>query len=197
MEKYERDMKFERLVRRGVAGDRESQEKLAELVGGRVWRYFWRVTHNEDVMADMVQDTLMKMLAGLKGLRDASRFWPWVYRIARNQATDYLRQKQQGDEVRFSVLDEYGLDNVLVDERCQPDRNAAGNELKSALRQAIRRLEGRSRAVVRMRSEGMSYSEIGDTVGVSEGSARVTFMRAKTTMMGHLAGLGFAEAARG
>ena len=192
MEKYKRDMQFERLVRRGIAGDRDCQEQLSEMVRGRVWRYFWRVTHDEDVMADMVQDTLMRMLAGLSKLREPNRFWPWVYRIARNRATDYLREKRQGGAVRFSSMDEYGLENVLVDERCRPDRKAAGNELESALRRAIRRLAGKSRTVVRMRSEGMSYSEIGESVGVSEGTARVTFMRAKSTMMGHLAGMGFA-----
>jgi len=185
---------MENLVQQAKAGDERCRQELAEMVTVRIWRYFYRVTRNEDVMADMVQDTLVRMISGLDRLRDDSRFWPWVYRIASNRCRDYLRQRKRRDAVSFSTIDEYCLEGALIDETSCPANWVADNEMSSALRKAIKKLNVKSRNVVALRCAGLSYLDISESVGCSESSARVLFMRAKHLIGGYMANMGFYDA---
>ena len=189
----ENGREMEMVVRHAKAGDESCRQELAEMVRFRIWRYFYRVTRDEDAMADMVQDTLVRMIGGLDRLRDDSRFWPWVYRIARNRCRDYLRRKQREDTVNFSTIDEYCLEGALTDKTPCPENWATNNEISGALRLAVKKLNGKSRDVVALRCAGLSYLEIGESVGCSESSARVLFMRAKQTIGGYLANMGFCD----
>lgn len=191
---HDNDRQMEMIVTGAKAGNENCREELAEMVSKRIWRYFYRITRNEDAMADMVQDTLLKVLIGLNGLRDNRRFWPWVYRIARNRISDYLRTKQRNAEIPFSSIDECRLERVLMDESWRPDRSVQHREATSAVSTAVSKLGSRNRQVVTMRCSGMSYSEIARHLECSETVARVVFLRAKQTICGYLSQMGHHDA---
>src|ERR687892_2651183 len=61
----------------------------------RVFRYVRRLSENEDEAADLTARTFERALARLHTFRgDGSRFAPWLFRIARNQALDARRRRR-------------------------------------------------------------------------------------------------------
>ena len=74
-----------RLVRKAQLGDKESLDHLTELAEERLRVDLYRLTLQDDLAQEVVQETLFEMLRVLNNLKEANRFWPWLYRIAINK----------------------------------------------------------------------------------------------------------------
>ncbi len=72
------------IVKQAQLGDEKSVNHLAELARGRLRAYIYRLTLDEDLTQDILQETMLKMLKFLNKLERADRFWPWLFRIAGN-----------------------------------------------------------------------------------------------------------------
>ncbi len=71
------------LVSRAKNGDRVAVERLSGLAERRLVGYFRGAVGDPHIAAELVQETLMKMLRSLKGLRKVEAFWPWLFRLHR------------------------------------------------------------------------------------------------------------------
>ena len=157
-----------------AAGD---QEAFARLHAGYV-----RMVHaillgripRRDV-DDLVQDVFITAYTRIRELREPAAFGGWIAAIARNRATDYLRQTREQVE--------------LPDE--MPGGDAIDTETLMVL-DAIRLLPDAYRDTLLMRLvEGMSGLEIAERSGLSPGSVRVNLhrgmklLREKLGMHGH------------
>lgn len=61
-----------------------------------------------------------------------------------------------------------------------PEEQYHARELAERITQLLEKEPERTQKIVMMRLEGLSFFEIGETVGISENSARVIDFRAKT-----------------
>lgn len=77
------------LVKQAQLGDEKSVNRLAELGRGRLHAYIYRLTLDEDLTQDIIQESMLEMLKFLKKLERADRFWPWLFRIAGNNLHDH------------------------------------------------------------------------------------------------------------
>jgi len=110
---------------------------------------------------DVVQDVFVKALRSLAGLRDAEAVGPWLCRVARNSATDFLRRRRSTE--------------ALPPEIARPAPPVA--EAREAL-DAVRALPEAYRETLLMRLvEGMSGPEIAERTGLTPGSVRVNLHR--------------------
>lgn len=116
--------------------------------------------------ADAAQETFMRAWKALPRLRKASRFGPWLMRIARNTAnTTHRRQRREQP-------DESVAETARVSAQAAPSADA-----RRAL-EAIGRLPEAYRETLIMRLvEGMTGPEIAEATGLSAGSVRVNLHR--------------------
>jgi RNA polymerase sigma-70 factor (ECF subfamily) len=82
------------LVEQAQAGDRAAFTALFQQYNAPICRYLARVVGNDEVGRDLAQETFFSAWRALPDLRDPSRFGPWLYRIATNQANSYLRENR-------------------------------------------------------------------------------------------------------
>ncbi|WP_433324469.1 sigma-70 family RNA polymerase sigma factor [Spirillospora sp. CA-294931] len=75
----------ERLVRRARDGDAAAREQLISDYLPLVYNVVGRALDGHADVDDVVQDTVLRALRGLGGLRDPSRFRSWLLAIAMNQ----------------------------------------------------------------------------------------------------------------
>ncbi|GAA4300183.1 RNA polymerase sigma factor (sigma-70 family) [Actinomadura luteofluorescens] len=75
----------ERLVAAAQAGDAAARERLVSGCLPLVYNVVGRALDGHADVDDVVQDTMLRMLNGLGGLRDPSRFRSWLVAIAMNQ----------------------------------------------------------------------------------------------------------------
>jgi RNA polymerase sigma-70 factor (ECF subfamily) len=81
----------ELLAIRCQLGERDAFDALIARWHEPLWRYLRTLCDSDDTAGDLAQDTWLRVLRGIAGLRDASRLRPWLFGIARRVAMDRLR----------------------------------------------------------------------------------------------------------
>jgi len=83
------------LVEASRGGDREAMDMLLARYRPRVVRWAEAVTRDSHAAEDAAQAALLRAAAKLGTLQDASRFAPWLRRIARRQALNAIRRSRR------------------------------------------------------------------------------------------------------
>lgn len=89
-----REVEDRDLVMRSRRGNVEAYNLLVSRWEKRVYNYLLRLVRDREDALDLTQDTFLKGYQNLAKLDDASRFGPWLYRIAHNEAFSLLRRKR-------------------------------------------------------------------------------------------------------
>lgn len=159
------------LIRRWKSGEQRAATLLVERHAASVARFVASLGVRDDV-EDVVQDTFVRAFGSIDGFRGESSLRTWLFTIARRLVLDARRSlRRRGDEVEVQDGDartDYDpLDAMLAD------------EAEVRLRGAVARLTPTQRQVFSLRvGEGLSYREIAEAVGTSEGAARVHYHNA-------------------
>ena len=178
------------LVRGAQRGDKQCLDQLAQQVRNRLRTYVFRLTQDEDLTEEIVQESLLEMFKVIGKLRKADRFWPWLYGIATNKLRRYYRTESTQRRVAASSV----RNKRTLRERQDGFENLVGEELKHIVSGAMKKLKTRHKAVLIMRCyDDMPYSEIAETMGCSEFSTRMLFMRAKRALQKELSRNGFGK----
>lgn len=128
------------------------------------------ITRNEDVALDVVQDAFLKAFRALDGFRGDAAFRTWLGTIVGNEARGALRKAKRRRE---SALDEVGP--VASDDKDVAQAIEIMDE-SSRARRMMQELPEKQRLSVSLRiEEGLSFREIGELIGSSEGAARVNY----------------------
>lgn len=132
------------------------------------WKIRSIVFHHEDA-DDVLQNTFLKVWKNLRTFEGKSKLSTWLYRIAINEALDFLRKKKVQLEVRtdsdFSIAN-----SLLADEYFDGDLGQA------LLQEAISTLPDVQRTVFTLRYyDEMKYSEISKILDTSEGSLKASY----------------------
>jgi RNA polymerase sigma-70 factor (ECF subfamily) len=177
------------LVKKAQLGDKQCLNRLAELARERLQLYVYRLTLKDDLTQEIVQESMLEMCKILGKLEKTDRFWPWLYGIAVNKIRRHRRIETTQRRLAMSQV----RCGVSPSRREEGLENLVSQELKQIVSTAMQRLKTRHRAVLVMRCyDGMSYSEIAETMGCSEFSTRMLFLRAKRSLQKQLSrnGLG-------
>ena len=123
-----------------------------------------------DAAEDVVQDVFVKAFRALDRFRGDAAFRTWLFRIAVNESKSALRRSGRRSE---TTLDAAG---DLPSDRLDPAERAALHDEAARARTALEALPEKQRLSVSLRTEeGLSFREIGEITGSSEGAARVNY----------------------
>jgi RNA polymerase sigma-70 factor, ECF subfamily len=176
------------LVRRAAEGETEAFGELVRKHQPAVLGFLLSVFRDRSLAEDAAQSAFVKAFESIEGFEGRSSFKTWVTKIAWNEARSMLR--------RAKVLCWLPLSAPLDgDGRTFEDtiRDAAGQqglervERKLALERAMDKLTLREREVAALRLEGYKLSEIGEVLGISEGTVKWTLFEATGKMKEGLA----------
>lgn len=186
----DRQVDYIELVERARQGDKQSLNRLAEIARERLRVFVYRLTLREDLTQEIVQESLLEMCRVLGKLRETDRFWSWLYGIATNKLHRHHRTERALKSAAASEERRRGP----MKERQGGLENLVGQELKQIVSTAMRKLRTRHKAVLVMRCyDEMSYAEIAESMGCSEFSTRMLFMRAKRALQKELSRNGFGK----
>ena len=145
---------------------REESEKL-------YWHLRRMVSSHEDA-DDLLQEVFLKVWAALPSFRGGSSVSTWVWRIATNEALNFLRREKVRAALRFTSIDAELERKVLAD----PYFN--GTEAERNLSRAVARLPEKQRQVFIMRYwDDLTYEEISAITGTSVGALKASYHHAQ------------------
>lgn len=167
------------LIERWLGGDERAASQLVGRHAAGLARYVASLGER-DAAEEVVQDTFVRAFSSLESFRGESSLRTWLFTIARRLVVDRRRARRRRRDVE-------DLDDVdAATEFTALDDMIAG-EAEMKVKEAVRRLSPTQREVFLLRvNEGMSYRDIAETVGTTEGAARVHYHNALRTMKEHL-----------
>lgn len=152
----------------------------------------------EAVAQEIVQETWLAVLQGLHRFAFRSTLKTWIFRILANRArTRAVREKRSVSlEALLGDDNSSGVDPNRFDNRGQwlqapvdfdPERRANDAQFLRALGAELDRLPAPQRAVVMMRDvEGLSTTEVSETLEITEVHVRVLLHRGRTRLRSRL-----------
>jgi RNA polymerase sigma-70 factor, ECF subfamily len=159
------------LIGRWKAGDQRAATLLVERHADALARFAASVGARGDV-EEVVQDTFVRAFSSLDSFRAESSLRTWLFTIARRLLLDRRRsERRRGEQVEVQDGDVAtafdALDTVVAE------------ETRHRMRDAMEQLTPTQKEVFTLRvSEGLSYKDIADAVGSTEGAARVHYHNA-------------------
>jgi len=168
-----------------ATGDRAAMPSWDELVrqhADRVYRLAYRLSGNQHDAEDLTQETFIRVFRSLQNYQPGT-FEGWLHRITTNLFLDMVRRRGR---IRMEALPEdYDRvpaegptpEQIYHDSRLGPDLQAALDSLPAEFRAAV----------VLCDVEGLSYEEIGATLGVKLGTVRSRIHRGRQALRDYLA----------
>ena len=179
------------IVRRARAGDERAFEELVTTYEKKIYHISLRCTGNEHDAMDVTQEVFLRVFRFLPQFQEGSRFSTWLYRIAVNASLDFLRRRSPAGELSLDDPDEEGLTLEVSDPRYQPEAQLESAELRQAICDGIEALPPRMREIVILRDiSGLSYEEIGEVLGIEQGTVKSRLSRARSRLATFLTGKG-------
>jgi len=171
---------------RAAKGDLEAADALARCTYRAVYASLFRLCGgNEDLAADLTQETYRKAWRSLGKFKGGSKFSTWLYRIAYNTFLNHIRGPR-----RLEPLTEEQADNLL-DTSDPPDVKTSRSAEAERLRRAVLELPDELRFAVTARFWAeLPVTEIAKHQGLSAVGVRKRLKRAykqlSTTLEGEL-----------
>jgi len=161
------------LINGCIDGNRRMQEELYRRFSPRMYAVCLRYAGNGEEAQDILQDGFIKVFKKLESFRGDGSFEGWIRRIFVNTAIEHFRRKKYLTPVTekeentiegnyASALDDLGAKDIMA---------------------LVQQLSPGYRTVFNMYVvEGYSHKEIGDILGISEGTSKSQLSRAKVIL---------------
>jgi RNA polymerase sigma-70 factor, ECF subfamily len=134
--------------------------------------YALSLTRNGDRADDLVQQTVLKALAGRDSFRAGSNFGGWLFRIQRNEFISELRRTRP-------TVD---LDSLAAYTLSDPAQQEDGLILRDLLG-SFRQLSSDSRKTLLLSGlEGRTYRQIATDLGIAEGTVKSRIWRGRAAL---------------
>lgn len=168
---------------RSEEGD-DAFARLLEEHQRTVYALALRLTGDGAAADDITQETFISAWRHMEGFRGGSSLKTWLLRIAVNKVRSYWRWKKLRSWVGLDDRGEDG-DNIPLAERLpdrpgdRPEQAALSAELERRVNLAIAELPPRQREVAVLRSQGVALEEIGEALGMAEGTVKAHWHAAR------------------
>lgn len=176
----------ESLIDRFKSGDATAFEALFERHADRVYGFAQRMCGHAEDAQDVVQETFMAALKGLKEFRKQSRLSTWLYKVASSVCLK-KRRKRKGEPKQTLSIENFIPDTAghgralqIPDWSSLADDKVYNKQLSGMLREAILELPREYRIVLVLRDmEGLSARETGRALGISVAAVKSRLHRAR------------------
>lgn len=177
------ELDVQSLVSRAQAGDEEAFGEVVKAHYPKVYAVIYRMVQNAEDAKELTQIAWVKAWQRLASFEGNAKFTTWMYRLAVNTATDFLRQRARQKETVY--LDEItdGQEahrDALQSAQVAPESEMHRDEIREAFAKALEELTPEHRQALMLREvEGLSYREIADVMQCRMGTvmSRIFYAR--------------------
>lgn len=170
------------LIDSALSGDQSAYKGLMERHRQAIFHIILKIVRDNEVAADMVQETFMKAFSSLATYRSEFKFSTWLYRIAANTAIDHLRKQR----MKMLSLDsppqstDGPVEIEVPDNSYNPEKDLINREQRISINDAIEALPEKYRVVIIYRhKDDKSYDEIADALSLPVGTVKARIFRAR------------------
>ncbi len=154
--------------------DRKSQHFIYEKFYGKMMGVALRYFRDEDTASDVVQESFIKAFSKIKQFEGGDNFGGWLKRIVINHSLDQLRKNKN-----VSFTNEELLKNQTYDDESE-DLSFYSQIKMNQILDAVHELSDSYKTVFNLYVlDGLTHKEIAHLLGISEGTSKSNFAKAK------------------
>lgn len=171
------------LVARCLSGDEAACTALVEEHQRMVHQLSWNLLGDHEEALDLSQEVFLSVFRTLDRFRGQSTLRTWIYRIVVNQASNrqrWWRRRHRAAQVSLEAHVSTHGELPSPRDECAPERALRQKEQADRVWEALRRLPFDQRTALVLREiDGLSYEEIGYSLGVAVGTVKSRLARAR------------------
>ena len=169
-----------KLIRRILKGDDAAFACLVRKYQKRVHALAWRKTGDFHIAEDITQETFLQVYRKLATLKDPNQFPSWLYVITNHCCLAWLRKKriqtQPLEEIDIAMIEKSSYSRHVAEEQAE----SAAEAKRELVENLLAKLKESDRTVITLYYFGeMTYTEIGEFLGVSANAVRIRVRRAR------------------
>ena len=169
-------MKHQSLFVKALKQSDSKDEAFTRLVQEYKERIYWhirKIVLDHDDANDVVQNTFIKVHLNIENFNENSTLFTWMYRIATNEALNFIKSKAKKIGLKNEEWIEAIADNL------EADPFFDGDEAALVLQKEISKLPEKQRIVFNMRYfDGMNYDSISEILDTSVGALKASYHHA-------------------
>jgi len=173
------------LVSELQAGSEEAYSYLLAVYQNPVFNLVSHLLANSSDAADVMQEIFIKVFRGIRHFQGSSSLRTWIYRIAVHEAFNHRRSWFRRLRHEIFSLDEEEREaeptqTLTAASGETPLEALEHSERQHLVQSALGSLAQPYRTVIVLREiEGLSYQEIGEVLGVKEGTVKSRLLRGR------------------
>ena len=164
------------LIRSTIAGDQAAFQIFVERYQKPIFSYLYRFLYqNREAAEDIAQTVFLKIYQNLNSIDPEKPIASWVFRIAHNEAANYLRTVSRRKE---SLMDDERWSKIA--DRKDRIGNSEEEEYSDLIQRALKKIKPQYREVIVLfYFEEKSYKEIATILNSSTNTVGTLVRRAK------------------
>lgn len=170
------------LVDATMAGDTQAFEELVNRHEQRIFRLAQNITKNEADAEEVVQDSFMQVFSHLDGFHRHSKFSTWLTRIAINESLMKVRRRRPCEvslDMPLNTGDWEVFQRIPV-EGPTPEQTCSCREQQELVGRMMGHIKPLYRYPLQLHlHQDLSYTEIGQRMGISSAAAKSRIHRAR------------------
>src|SRR3954465_6047565 len=160
------------LVARARAGDVDALETIYRQNAARIYSLACRMGGSPEDGEDLLQEIFLQAYRKLATFNGDASIGTWLYRLALNHCLDYVRSRQAKMNKLTETLD--------AESSFEPTARRDTPIARLDLERAVERLpEGCREAFVLHDIEGFDHKEVGELLGIAEGTSKSQVFKAR------------------
>lgn len=157
-------MELEFLVKKAQKGNEEAFIKLIEMHKKLMYSVAKSMVDNDEDIADLIQETILKSYKNIRNLKDSGGFKAWLMRILINNCNDFIKNSK-----KVVSIDEVAMQSSKCEEFEQIE-----------LKEIFNSLDGSLRLIVQLYYiEDISVKDIAKLINIPEGTVKSRLHRAR------------------
>ncbi len=178
------------LIQRCAARDEDACAELVAEHQRMVYQLALNLLGDHNEALDLSQEVFLRVFRTIHAFRGASQLRTWIYRIVVNQARNRQRWWRRRHKSQQVSLDDHIRDHgelAEVGNGGSPDRALGQKQLAERIRTALEHLPfDQKTALVLREIDGLSYEEIGYSLGIAVGTVKSRLARAREALRAQL-----------
>lgn len=163
-----------------IRGDRSNQQKMYELLYGKMLAVCIRYTREREDAVDVLQEGFIKVFANIRQFESTGSFEGWVRKIMVNTAIDFFRKNKKMIVYSNSEYVENNAEDIKEEETGDDEYM---NVSPDKIMEAVQQLTPQYRTVFNMYVvDGYTHKEIAQELGINEGTSKSNYSKAKMNL---------------
>ena len=171
------DLTDQELMALVQAGDYAPASVLFDRYSSRIYNFAYRFLRNNEAAEDATQEVFMKMMNRANQFNGEAKLSTWLFSITANLCRDHLRKADNK-----SKESEETLVSIPANDRSPEERLVQSQETERVRRALDMLTPEQKEAILLSRYQGLSYAEIAQISGCSEGAVKTRVFRAMETL---------------